>query len=125
MDNRCRKCSAKCRMSRYDPNDPQARAEVGVRIVSQNLSALGSIFRHVVDPQSTTEVFVTRETIRGWRFYDHFRTDRDAPARQPQLGTRTPVLHHDGRDLAAALQTIREIGDPAALDEAIADAFPH
>jgi len=34
------------------------------------------------------------------------------------------VLHHDGRDLAAALQTIREIGDAEALDEAIADAFP-
>jgi len=42
----------------------------------------------------------------------------------PQLGTRTPVLHHDGRDLAAALQTIREIGDSEALDEAINDAFP-
>ena len=103
----------------------KARAEEGVRIVSQNISAFDSIFRHVADPQATFEVFVTRETIRGWRFYDHFRTDRDAPARQPQLGTRTPVLHHDGRDLAAALQTIREIGDPAALDEAIADAFAH
>jgi predicted ATPase len=34
------------------------------------------------------------------------------------------VLHHDGRDLAAALQTIREIGDGDALDAAVADAFP-
>ena len=33
-------------------------------------------------------------------------------------------MHHDGRDLAAALQTIREIGDIDALDEAISDAFP-
>lgn len=65
-----------------------------------------------------------RETIRGWRFYDHFRTDREAPARLPQLGTRTPVLSHDGYDLAAALQTIREIGDANALDEAVSDAFP-
>jgi predicted ATPase len=40
------------------------------------------------------------------------------------LGTRTPVLHHDGRDLAAALQTIIEIGDRKALDEAVSDAFP-
>jgi len=69
-------------------------------------------------------VFHMREMIRGWRFYDHFRTDVDAPARLPQLGTRTTVLHHDGRDLAAALQTIREIGDAAALAEAISDAFP-
>jgi predicted ATPase len=65
-----------------------------------------------------------REEIRGWRFYDHFRTDAGAPARQPQLGTRTPVLHHDGRDLAAALQTIIEIGDVDALNDTITDAFP-
>jgi predicted ATPase len=42
----------------------------------------------------------------------------------PQLGTHTPVLGHDGGDLAAALQTIREIGDGDALDEAVDDAFP-
>ncbi|MEL6547347.1 MAG: AAA family ATPase, partial [Myxococcota bacterium] len=39
-------------------------------------------------------------------------------------GTRTPVLHHDGRDLAAAIQTIIEIGDEVALRNAVADAFP-
>jgi len=33
-------------------------------------------------------------------------------------------LSNDGSDLAAALQTIREIGDPSALDSAITDAFP-
>ena len=44
--------------------------------------------------------------------------------RQPQLGTRTPVLHHDGHDLAAALQTILEVGNPEALHAAISDAFP-
>lgn len=46
------------------------------------------------------------------------------PIRKPQLGTRTPVLHHDGRDLAAALQTIREIGDAELLQTTIEDAFP-
>jgi predicted ATPase len=40
------------------------------------------------------------------------------------VGTHTPVLGHDGADLAAALQTIREIGDDRALDEAVSDAFP-
>jgi len=34
------------------------------------------------------------------------------------------VLAHDGADIAAALQTIREIGDSDALDNAIEDAFP-
>jgi predicted ATPase len=33
-------------------------------------------------------------------------------------------LSHDGADLAAALQTIRQIGDGDALDHAINDAFP-
>jgi predicted ATPase len=41
-----------------------------------------------------------------------------------QIGTRTPVLSHDGADLAAALQTIREIGDAEALDDAVRCAFP-
>ncbi len=62
--------------------------------------------------------------MRDWRFYDHFNTDRDAPSRKPQIGTYTPVLASDGFDLAAAVQTIREIGDAAELDAAIADAFP-
>jgi predicted ATPase len=34
------------------------------------------------------------------------------------------VLDDEGTDLPAALQTIREIGDPAALDRTIDDAFP-
>jgi predicted ATPase len=33
-------------------------------------------------------------------------------------------LSNDGRDLAAALQTIREMDEAAALDRAIEDAFP-
>ncbi len=94
------------------------------KVVAQDLSEFDSIFSQIADPNATPEVFYMRERIRGWRFYDHFRTDRDAPARLPQLGTRSPVLQHDGSDLAAALQTIREIGDSASLDTAIADAFP-
>src|SRR6185503_10066008 len=65
-----------------------------------------------------------REEMRAWRFYDHFRTDAAAPARLPQLGTHTPVLSHDGADLAAAIQTIRQIGDSDGLHAAVDDAFP-
>ena len=93
-------------------------------VASKHINTFDSMFSQVADINTTPEVFQMREAIRGWRFYDHFRTDRDASARLSQLGTRTPVLHHDGRDLAAALQTIREIGDREALDEAIKDAFP-
>lgn len=30
------------------------------------------------------------EQMRSWRFYDNFRSDAEAPARQPQLGTYGP-----------------------------------
>jgi predicted ATPase len=93
-------------------------------VIAQHVSSFDSIYSQVADPVSTPEILRLRGDIQAWRFYDHFRTDSDAPTRLPQLGTRTPVLHHDGRDLAAALQTIREIGDARALDEAIGDAFP-
>jgi predicted ATPase len=109
-----------------DRKGPMIRVRDGRdwKVVAQSVSAFDSLFSQVADPEATPEVFRMRETIRGWRFYDHFRTDAEAPARQSQLGTRTPVLHHDGRDLAAALQTIREIGDSRKLDDAIEDAFP-
>lgn len=94
------------------------------KVISQRLNFYDSMFDQSTDPNSTPDIFYMRETIRSWRFYDHFRTDKDAPARQAQLGTRTTVLNHDGHDLAAALQTIHEIGNIQALNETIDDAFP-
>jgi len=102
----------------------KARVDNGWLSLADHLNTFDSLFSQVADARSAPEVLALRERIRGWRFYDHFRTDREAPARQVQIGTRTPVLHHDGRDLAAALQTIREVGDSLALDAAIEDAFP-
>ena len=105
---------------------PMVRARDGRAwdVLAQHTPNYHSLFDQVGSLRGSPEVLLLRESIRGWRFYDHFRRDVDAPVRQPQLGTRTPVLHHDGRDLAAALQTIREIGDPEALQQAISDAFP-
>ncbi len=94
------------------------------QVVEQHLAAFDSIFSHLADPNAAPEIMQLRQTIGGWRFYDHFRTDDRAATRTPQLGTRTSVLHHDGRDLAAALQTILEVGDHDALAESIGDAFP-
>lgn len=68
------------------------------------------------------ELDSVRDRLRGWRFYDGFRVDAEAPARQPRVGTRTPVLSDDGGDLAAAVQTILEIGADD-LNRAVADAF--
>ena len=77
------------------------------------LRPFDSMLSEVADPQAAPELLALRERVRSWRFYDHVRTDSAAPARQPQIGTRTMVLSHDGADLAAALQTIAEIGDAA------------
>lgn len=93
-------------------------------IVAQHLPMFDSVMTACADPQRAPELLMLREQMRGWRFYDQMRTDLGAPARQPQIGTRTPVLSDDGSDLAAALQTIIETGHREALDESIADAFP-
>ncbi len=83
-----------------------------------------SMLSEFADPRACPELLVLRERIRSWRFYDHFRTDADSPARQSRVGTRTPVLSHDGADLAAALQTIIEVGRETDLAEAVDAAFP-
>jgi predicted ATPase len=101
-----------------------ARTESGWRVVSKAIPTFESMLARCADPQAAPEVLALRDRVRSWRFYDHLRTDREAPARLPQIGTHTPVLGHDGADLAAALQTILEIGDPQALQQAIEDAFP-
>lgn len=83
-----------------------------------------SMLSEFADPRACPELVVLRERIRSWRFYDHFRTDADAPARQSRIGTRSPVLSHDGADLAAALQTIIEVGRAEELAEVLDTAFP-
>jgi predicted ATPase len=89
-----------------------------------DLRTYDSMLTHCADPRAAPELLDLREGMRSWRFYDHFRTDTDAPARRRQVGTRTPVLASDGSDLAAAIATIQEIGADDQLDAAIADAFP-
>jgi predicted ATPase len=92
--------------------------------VTDGIPAFDSMFTHLADPHNAPEVLQMREFIRSWRFYDHFRVDPGSPIRESQYAVRTPVLSHDGRDLAAALQTILEIGDARGLADCIEDAFP-
>jgi predicted ATPase len=91
--------------------------------VFDNLARFDSMLTHCSDPREAPELLTMRERLRGWRFYDHFRTDAEAPARRRQIGTYTPVLAADGADLAAAVQTIFEIGDEDGFAVAVADAF--
>jgi predicted ATPase len=90
----------------------------------QHLAPYDSMLTHCSDPREAAELLVLRERMRNWRFYDHFRTDSEAPSRRRQIGTRTPVLASDGADLAAAVATIYEIGASDDFGAAIADAFP-
>src|ERR1700754_292557 len=69
------------------------------------LQPFDSMLSEFADPHRAPELLALRERMRAWRFYDHLRTDADAPARRPQIGTRTPALSGDGSDLAAALPT--------------------
>lgn len=93
------------------------------RHAATTLASFDSMMTHCADPRDGVELLTLREHMRDWRFYDQLRTDRDAPARRPQIGTYTPVLDGDGANLAAALQTVREIGDAEGLRLAIDDAF--
>jgi len=95
-----------------------------LRPVVTDLAPFKTMMMRAADPTNAVELLVLRERMRAWRFYDHFRIDRDAPARSPRIGTRTVDLASDGSDLAPAVQTVREIGDGPAFDRAIEDAFP-
>lgn len=109
---------------RKGPNVVAMSGKAKRQTVCSGLAPFDSMMMQAVSPTETPELLELRERMRGWRFYDHFRTDRLAPARLPQVGTRTPVLADDGADLAAALQTIIENGDDEGLRATIADAFP-
>ena len=94
------------------------------RAAYDKLASYDSMLTHCSNPDDGAELLLMREHLRTWRFYDHFRTDSEAPARRPQIGTRMPVLAADGADLAAAIATIQEVGAPGELAAAIGDAFP-
>ena len=102
----------------------RSRADMEWIQLTQALAGFDSMMTHCAEPRGSPEMLMLREQMRGWRFYDQFRADLEAPARQPQIGTHTPVLANDGADLAAALQTIVEIGDAHALADSVGDAFP-
>ena len=87
------------------------------------LDSSESVLAQISEPHRYPETSQLREELRRWRFYHGFRTDAESALRRPRIGVMTHVLDHDGSDLAAALQTILEIGDADALNEAVARAF--
>ena len=89
-----------------------------------SLSLAEPILAQVQEPHLYPELSSLRGAMMRWRFYHHFRTDPESRLRHPRVGVLTPVLSHDGADLAAAIQTIVEIGDAEGLREAVDRAFP-
>jgi predicted ATPase len=96
------------------------------RMVTYPLALLDSesVLSQIQEPHVYPELSALRMEMLRWRFYHGFRTDPHSPLRSPQVGVMTPVLSHDGADLAAAVQTIVEIGDEDGLREAVDRAFP-
>jgi len=117
----CRPSS--CLIDRVGP-EVKVRSGRKWEVYNAHLNSFESILNEISDPVAVPEVHAVRQTIRNWRFYDQFRTDPQSIIRTPQIGTRTPVLDHDGHSLVAALRTIHELGDRQALYESIEDAFP-
>src|ERR1700728_3922141 len=93
-------------------------------MLTQHLADTDSMLASIADPERAPEMLAIREAVRGWRFYDHFRTDAASPARASQIGTFSPVLDHEGSNLAAALETVIELRSEGALATTLEDAFP-
>ncbi|GAA1391942.1 AAA family ATPase [Luteococcus peritonei] len=96
----------------------------GWRRVVEDLPSRLSMLGELADPTAYPELLGMRQEVRSWRFYDSFRTDATAPARQPQVTTWTPVMAGDGADLLPALGTVMESAFAEPLHQAIASAFP-
>ncbi len=92
--------------------------------VRQALEPFDSIVTDLADGDTGPEMLALRRLLGGWRFYDSFRIDPDAPSRQPQVGTRSYTLAHGGENLAAVWATTTEAGHGGALDAEVERAFP-
>jgi predicted ATPase len=88
------------------------------------LSESESVLSQIAEPHLYPELSALTRLFSSYRYYHHFRSDQDSPLREPQVGTRTPILAHDGSDLAAAIVTLQEIGDAEAFAGSIERAFP-
>jgi predicted ATPase len=103
----------------------QARDEEGKRVSLPDAVGEGeSVLAELREPHRFPGLTAVRQELLSWRLYHRFRTDPASPLRQPQVGVRTTALGHDGQDLAAALQTIVEIGNAYGLNTALQQAFP-
>ena len=99
-------------------------AEGSMEVLPLPFHAPESMLAEVRDGLRYPALTATREILLRWRFYHQFRTDADSPMRRPRIGFWSPVLGHDGANLAATLQSIREARLGETIDEVVDAAFP-
>lgn len=90
----------------------------------QTLAPHQGMLTSLGDGDASVELLRLRRILSAWRFYDQLRTDSHAPARQPQVGTRTEALADDGSDIASMWQSSTEAGLQQMLDGHVDRAFP-
>lgn len=100
------------------------RGDDGWQQLAANMHPWASVLDELAGHEEAAELAGTRRMLRGWRFHDALRTDRSAPARQPQVATRAVRLDDDGANLAAVLQTAIEAGWDREVHGAVDRAFP-
>lgn len=83
-----------------------------------------SILFGIREPHKFPQLSQLRQEFLSWRFYHHFRTDRDSPLRGPQLAVMTPRMAHDGSDFVSSIATILQWGDKDGFLNSLDDAFP-
>lgn len=110
----------------------RGRAEVKVRDAKGVMSDYTmripnneSILSGIREPHKYPQLSALRQEFLSWRFYHHFRTDKDSPLRKPQFPVMTPIMAHDGSDLVAAIGSILEFGDSNGFQDSLSDAFPN
>jgi len=88
------------------------------------VSSCESVLSGLREPHLFPDLSVLRQEILTWRFYHHFRTDLSSPLRREQIPVYTPILSHDGSDVASALATIIAVDGPGPLLRSLDRAFP-
>jgi predicted ATPase len=83
-----------------------------------------SILTGLREPYKYPGLSRLQQEFLGWRFYHHFRTDKDSPLRKPQFPVATAIMAHDGGDLIPAIATIKQWGNWDRFLESLDQAFP-
>lgn len=117
--------SARTRILRRNRAQIQLTDSKGVKVdYTMRVPANESILFGIREPHRFPQLSALRQEFLSWRFYHHFRTDRDSPLRKSQLSIMTPRMAHDGSDFVSAIATILQWGDSNGFLASLDDAFP-